>query len=441
VQDYFDHLRAFSPDARLFLAAAALGGVSGGVTNLLLNLYLVALGYPESALPGFVRFGLAGAAAAALAGGPLVDAIQPRRAMLAGTALAALGAALVLVATTPAVLGAGLLAASAGSVVVYIAAPPFLMRHSGQRERPYLFGVVAAAYVISTAAGAALGGFLPGALRAALGSGSDASVYRLALLAGGLLSALGIPLLAMTREGPISSAAPAASTTGSRSALQEAASTPATSALRDLPRRLLDPAFIRLVAQFVLADGLIRVGGNLFIPYLNVFFVRHLGASEALYGSLRFGERALVVVATLLVALFVTRYGPVATVVLTQVLSVPLLLVLGFAPTLGVAATAFLLRGPLMEMTQPTRDNFLMEVAPAPARASAFAALTLAGYVIGFGASFLAERLLAGGSFGVAFLVAGALYVASAAMYWLFFRARPEAAPRRAAAPPAALAS
>ena len=47
-----------------------------------------------------------------------------------------------------------------------------------------------------------------------------------------------------------------------------------------------------------------------------------------------------------------------------------MLLVLGFAPTLGIAAASFLVRGPLMEMTQPTRDSFLMELVPENRRAT-----------------------------------------------------------------------
>jgi MFS family permease len=409
----------------LFLAAATLGGVSGGVTNLLLNLYIVALGYPESALPGFTRFGLAGAAAGALAGGPVVDTLGPRRSMLAGTAFAAAGALLVLLAIGPLALGAGMLLTSAGTVLVYVAAPPFLTRHSTPSERQYLFGVVAAAYVVSTATGAALGGALPPLLRVSAPGLPDASVYRLALLAGGLLSALGIPLLAMTGEAP-------AAAMVDKAGASRASGVFSPAALVELVRsRLLDRRFVILVGQFVLADGLIRVGGNLVIPYMNVYFVRHLGAPEAVYGTLRFAERALVVIATLVVALPVTRFGPVATIVVTQLLSVPMLLVLGFAPTLGIAAASFLVRGPLMEMTQPTRDSFLMEVVPADRRATAFAALTLAGYAIAFAASFLAERLLRAGRFDVAFALTGALYVTSAILYWLFFRRVPQAAPHR----------
>jgi MFS family permease len=429
-RDYAAHVRSFSPSARFFLLAATLGGVSGGVTNLLLNLYIVSLGYPEEILPRFTRVGLAGAALAAVVGGPLTDWLRPRRAMLLGTALAACGAVAILIAPSAIGLMAGLGATSAGSVLVYIAAPAFLVRQSSRAERPYLFGVTAACYVVSTAAGAALGGYLPALFRVTLAAPSEASVYRAALLAGSLLSACGIPLLWLTSEGHSDSAAVAAveGAAGERAASSSPPDGPLVDALvqgrlwKDMLRRFSDPAFVKLVAKFILADGLIRVGGNLILPYLNVYFVRHLGASEALYGTLRFGERGLVVMTTLLVALFVTRFGPVATVVVTQLLSVPFLLVLGFAPTVGIAAGAFLIRGPLMEMTQPTRDNFLMDVAPEKTRATAFAALTLAGYAIGFGASFPAERLLSAGSFETAFAATAVLYVVSAALYWLFFR-------------------
>ncbi len=431
LRDYLAHVRAFSPSARLFLAAAALGGIGGGVTNLLLNLYLLALGYPEAALPGFTRFGLVGAAGAAVAGGPLVDWLGPRRSMLTGTALAVAGAILLLITDARSLLGLALVAASAGGVLVYIAAPTFLVRHSTPVERPYLFGVATAAYVASTATGAGLGGFLPDFWRGLMPAWPEPTVYRAALLCGGILSATGIPLLWLATGARTTVATSSAQPDAAGSAGAPRAAGLVTAALRDLPARLMNRQFITLVTKFILADGLIRIGGNLFIPYLNVLFVRHLGASEALFGSIRFAERTLVVLATLAVAMVVTRFGPVTTIAVTQLLSIPFLIALGFSPAVGVAAAMYLVRGPLMEMTQPTRDAFLMEVAPERMRATAFAMLTLAGYVIGFGASYLAERLLGANQFGVAFLVAGALYATSAALYWLFFHKRPEAAPGR----------
>jgi MFS family permease len=374
----------------------------------------VALGFAESALPAFSRFGLVGAALGAVAAGPVVALIGPRRAILAGTALVAAGTLTLLAVNGLLPIGAGLLGISFGSLVVYIGAPAFLAASSSPEERPYLFGVAAAAYVVSTAVGAAAGGALPGMVRALAPDSPAADVYRTSLVVAGLLSAIAIPLLALTREAhdtreTIPGAAPAVASP--------------VRAVRDFIAHARQPGFLKLVAQLVLADGLIRVGGNLFLPYLNVYFVNHLGASEALYGAMRSVERGLVVLTTLSVAVLAARFGPIAVIVLTQLVSVPFLLAVGLAPTLAVAVGAYVIRGPIMEMTQPTRDNFVVDVSPARLRATALAALTLAGYAIGFATSYVSERLFDAGQFRLSFVMAAVLYVVSAVLYWLFFRA------------------
>jgi MFS family permease len=115
--------------------------------------------------------------------------------MLAGTVVAGVGAVLLLLVPTLNGLRLGLAAVSMGSIAVYIAAPPLLVRHSTPIERKHLFAVTAAAYVVSTAIGSAVGGFLPQVMVALLGPASQAEVYRRSLFAGALLSALGLPLL------------------------------------------------------------------------------------------------------------------------------------------------------------------------------------------------------------------------------------------------------
>jgi len=335
--------------------------------------------------------------------------------MLVGTLFVASGTLALLLVAAFLPLGAALFVVSVGSLLVYIAAPTFLASASTSRERPYLFGVAAAAYVVSTAVGAAVGGGLPVLLRLLFADRAAPEVYRASLLAGGMFSALAIPILAMTRE-KAANAAPA----------DEVAILPN---LRLFLKHVFDRRFQTLLAKLILADGLIRVGGNLFLPYLNVYFVNHLGASEAEYGLMRSGERALVVLATLLVAVLVTRFGPVTVVVVSQLVSVPLLLTVGFAGSLAIAVAAYVVRGPVMEMTQPTRDNFVVDVSPRDMRATALAALTLAGYGIGFGTSFLSQRLFEGGQFELSFSFAAALYVVSAALYWLFFRSYNRALP------------
>ena len=184
-----------------------------------------------------------------------------------------------------------------------------------------------------------------------------------------------------------------------------------------------------MIGQFLLADAFIRVGGNLFIPFFNVYFVEQLGASTAWYGALRSLDRVMVVVATLLVAPIAVRYGAVATITATQLLSVPCMLAFGFAPGLLLASATFLARGALMEMTVPVRDSFLMEVVPERVRATANAIMTLSGQAIAVLTIPVGARLLDAGRYPLACALAAALYVVSAVLYWRFFHAKPEAAP------------
>ena len=120
-------------------------------------------------------------------------------------------------------------------------------------------------------------------------------------------------------------------------------------------------------------------------------------------------------VATLLVAPIAVRYGAVATITATQLLSVPCMLAFGFAPGLLLASATFLARGALMEMTVPVRDSFLMEVVPERVRATANAILTLSGQALAVLTIPVGARLLDAGRYPLACALAAAMYVVSAA--------------------------
>jgi MFS family permease len=433
VTEYAGYVRRFSPSARLFLGAATLAGINAGVASVLLNLYIRSLG-TDATLGQVLWAGPAGAIVAGLLVGPLVDGLGPKRVMLGGTAVAGLGAVLLLALPTLLGLRLGLALVSMGSIAVYIAVPPLLVLHSTPLERKHLFAVTAAAYVVSTAAGSLIGGFLPELMVALFGPASPAEVYRRSLFAGALLSALGIPLLVLVQE-PARARWPVGFGGADEAGLGEASAgrlASARGALAHLPRVLRERRHEAVViGQFLLADAFIRVGGNLFVPFFNVYFVEQLGASTAWYGALRSLDRVIVVGATLLVAPIAVRYGAVAAITFTQLLSVPFLLAFGFAPGLALASATFLVRGALMEMTVPVRDSFLMEVVPERVRATANAAMTLMGQAVAVVTIPIGARLLDAGRYSFACAAAAGLYVVSALLYWFFFRAKPEAAPQR----------
>ena len=119
---------------------------------------------------------------------------------------------------------------------------------------------------------------------------------------------------------------------------------------------LVDPVALRLAV----IGGLIGLGAGLFLPYLNVYFVQELGASPAVYGWISGASTLTRLGATLLAPAVAGRLGTVGAIAGTQLASVPFLLLLGFAPQLGLAALAFLIRGALMNMALPLQTSFTM---------------------------------------------------------------------------------
>jgi hypothetical protein len=311
--------------------------------------------------------------------------------------------------------------------VAYLAVPPYLAAITPQSTRPYLFGVAGAAYVASTALGSLLGGLMPPTIRS-LAPGfdldlTDATIYRSALAIGAACSGLGIPFLLGARP------------PGGMPAHASLAPSDLASRVSRTVQASIDTWRVRetrdSTIRFLATDGLIRLGGNMVVPFFSVYFIRELGASEAWYGTMRVVERTIEVVAMLGVAPVAARLGPVATIAWTQAVSVPMLLGLGFAPDLLVATAVFLVRGTLMEMTVPLRDNFMMDRLPTEARATGSGAVLLSGYALAFVGVRIGGDLNEAGLRHVAYLAAAVLYFGGAIAFARLFAGVGDKSPRR----------
>jgi MFS family permease len=189
----------FSPDARRYLACAAILGFTlfGGIYSLLTNLYYLRLGYD-------LRFiGFSGSAATlgwalgCLPAGLVGRRLGSRRSMLLGlgVAMPASARAAWLVTTR--------LAASIALSLYDVNTQPFLVEASTPRERDRLFAVQSAIWPLSAFAGSLLGGVLPVAVASiARLSTDDPACYRYPLLFAAATLAIGIRLLAAIRTSP-----------------------------------------------------------------------------------------------------------------------------------------------------------------------------------------------------------------------------------------------
>jgi MFS family permease len=122
----------------------------------------------------------------------------------------------------------------------------------------------------------------------------------------------------------------------------------------DAPSRSL----VRRLAALFALDSL--AGGFVLQSLIAYWFFARFGAGLQELGWIFFGTQLLSGLSLLLAARIAPRLGLVNTMVFSHLISNLLLIGVGFAPTLGLAAAFLLARHLLSQMDVPTRQTFLM---------------------------------------------------------------------------------
>ena len=399
VRNYAARLRMFSPNARLYLAHAIVAGTAMGVFRLIFNFFVLARGFDEALLGGLVTVNSLTSLIVALPMGYTADLLGRKRSLVGSTALMTASVVLmVLVPTTGVLYACNILFGVANSLAA-VTMSPFLMENSGEEERTYLFSFSSGLQMAAQSVGNWLGGVLPGWVGNAQGvSAVSEQAYGVSLLivAGGAAAAL-LPLLFLRI--PVLPKA------------QRTVFAPITYAQSH-------PA---LLSKLITPMLVTSVGAGLIMPFMNVFFRQQYGQSDATIGAL-FAWGSLAMGAGLLLAPpLAERIGKIQTVVVTQALSIPFLILLGFSPWFWLSVAAYLVRVALMNMSGPIYQTFVMERVDPSARATV-ASLVSMSWNFGWAFSpIISGYLQVRSGFGWPFILTIVLYTISTALYWAFF--------------------
>jgi predicted MFS family arabinose efflux permease len=164
------------------------------------------------------------------------------------------------------------------------------------------------------------------------------------------------------------------------------------------------------------------LGAGMTMPFLNVFFRVRFGASDATLGLLFALSSLLTGCAGLVAPGVAARWGKVRAIVVSQALSIPLLLAMGLVPVFGASAGSFLLRTALMNMSSPLFAAYAMGIVPASVRPLAASLLMLAwnaGWAI---SAWISGHVQLAAGFTPLFVVTATLYSVSIAMTHGYFR-------------------
>lgn len=409
VTTYLRMLRLFSRDMRLFMLTAALVSLAwDGMRAVILNLYLLRLGYG----PDFIGL-LSGVGALAFAllcplAGTMSTRWGSRTMLIAGASLLTAGFALLPLAESLAESWrAGWLLATTivthlGFAVFLVSGLPFMMNASGPEERAHAFSVHSALLPLAAFAGSLLAGILPGVYANISGVPlTQAAPYRFPLWLATLLLVPGVLVMLSTR--PVDGA--------QRQPM--AASTPVARASRG-------PWALIIAMALIMA---LRFGGRGAMgTFFNVYLDEGLRTPTALIGALSATAQLLSVPAALTAPLLTAHWGESRTII-RGILGMALFaLPLALAPHWAAAGFGFITSTAIFSMTVGPVRLFSQELVSPRWRAT-----MSSSFMMGAGLAFSAVSL-AGGyvivTFGYDTLFLGAivLVAASGLLFWSLFR-------------------
>ena len=197
--------------------------------------------------------------------------------------------------------------------------------------------------------------------------------------------------------------------------------------LAPLARRMPEPwrsvlAEPLALLLLLLPPLVISFGAALLIPYLNIFFVERYAAGNSTLGLVFALSDLAAGLAMLAAPLLAARLGKIGAIALTQLLSIPFLLLVGFAPGLLVAGAALVLRSGLFNLGVPLYDAFAMERSRPAVRPVAIGLVNgayAAGYLV---APTISTSVQQGAGFAPLFIATACCYgVAALLMLALFY--------------------
>ena len=416
IGEYVRQVRDSGRNPRLYLQGLFLIGLGQSIFSLLFNLYLRTLGLSDSEIGQILSKVSLGAAIAAIPAAFLFHGLQPRLILVGAGALAAVLYVMQVSLVAPETLLLIAFLTGMAATVYRLSIAPVVMREVAPEARPFLFSAAFTVLFLSAIIGFAIGGLLPHLFH--LATDVDRLALRWSLyVAAGLILTSAIPFNAMKLT-PLP------------------ADTEAADYGRAMPRRRWSDQFgwtLRQARELIDVDWvlnlkltipamLIGLGAGLIIPFMNLYFHDRFGLSEAEIGVLFAIMQGFMVIGNLFGPAVSRRLGLVRGVVVTQLLSVPFMVVLGVSSFFPVVAVAFFLRSGLMNMNQPLTSHFAMEVVSKRDHAVTNSLLSLSWFVAWSISADIGGTLIERYGYTPPLLIAAGLYVAASALYWIFFK-------------------
>jgi len=392
---YLQKLQLINRDARLTIVSSIGFAFSWGINDVIFNLYLIERGFAEDFIGFLLSISLFVTAAIAIFAGVYTDRKSRKNTLLAGSSLILVATAFLYTTPSPVMLLIAQAIIGVGWALQNVAYTPYTVSVTTEEERVHLFSVRFGFWIIANFFGYIIGGYLP-ELWLYFGFASTLMAsYQLTLYTG--LIPLFLSMLAifpMTKDAP----------------------TPEE--LTFNIRNLENSSFIWKYTSHWTITGL---GAGFFIMFMNIFFNKAFSVDSSTIGLI-FGINTVVLAsANFLYPILTERIGKTWTIIGSQSLSIPFLLMLSWSPNIGVAALAYISRNVFMNVQLPVMEVFFMEGLKKEEQSTAMGLINSGDALARGVGTNMGGILLAAGMVRAPFAFASLFYIIGVILFYWFF--------------------
>ena len=397
LREYYRTVLGITRNAKLFMLGSFFVSFGLSVFMLLFNLYLKEQGFNKGEIGTVLMCGSLGAALAALPAAFLIERVHIKQVLIAAVVFAACAYGLQISSEHLWLIAVWGYVASMFITACRVASSPFFMRNSTHQERMHLFSVNSAIMMLAFFSGYLFGGYLPDIFCKVMPTLQLVDGQKYALYLGVSISLIGVvPFLWITQK--------------------------SVPVIRTHWLVKLKGYDWHIIWRLMLPKLLVGLGAGLVIPFMNLYFKEVFDLVPKKIGMCYSGMQVMVFLAMLAAPLITRRLGVVKTIVASELLSIPFMLILAITGQLWLAILAFIIRGALMNMSWPVSNKFEMELVK-PADQAVTNAISQLSWMGSWAVSsqiggYIIERY----SYSMSFYITICLYFSSAVCYYLFFR-------------------
>ncbi len=353
VREYYSIAKIIQKDAWNYLIGNFFAGFGFTGFTLLFNLYLKSSGMGEGSIGNILSVGTYATVLMIFPAAFFIKRMPIKPVMIIVPVIMSLGYSIAIQAETLRTIMSGIALAGFAGAFNSVIGGPLLMQSSEEKERTHLFSINHAVMLLSGITGNLVAGSIPDLM---LEMGIETSSgYKAAIFIHLVLAVFSVFFYSKikVRNIIVSDDEPDAKK----------------------KHRLKTPK--KLLMKLVIPPMVVGLGAGMTIPFLNLYFRTRFDLSANNIGMLFALAQFFTIGGALAAPLIAAKLGKIRSVILSQVLSLPFLLILGVSQYLPLAVTAFLIRNAFMNMSAPISTNFSMEAVHPDDRSITSGLLTL----------------------------------------------------------------